>query len=552
MVRSTLPAILATDVGTTTIKAAVVDINGRLRGLHQRPTPYRVAAPPAFEVEMQAVLASALAAMREALVELDSADRARISAIAVTALGDGLWLLDAAGQAIEPALVWRDSRSISVLERWRREGRSRAVARYTGTEPTTAHQTTQLAWLAQVNPERVKRARHVCFAEDWIGYALTGQIGMGIANYEHTYGHLHRPTSADSPPNADFHERVHERVLDLLDLRWACALIPELHSPLEARGMLTPSAAAQLGLPAGTPVFVGPFDVLSGMFGSGAVELDQAASILGTAAIHQRWTQAFRDDALGYLVSHPQQQARWLRFVATSAGIVNLEYWRRVLFPTQLNDPWDTMEQRLTQLAPGADGLIYLPYLTAGEERSEAGGWSLGGCFLGVNELHTPDHLMRAVYEGLAVQAARIYQHLQQGHLRRSAQQDTHHAYASSASEMTSDPPLREIRLGGGGSQSNLLADLLAQCIGLEVSRPLHPEVSLLGVAVVAWTALHPGTSLDAWAQRLTQATMAERFVPRPELQRIFVALRQQVTDLLGLACGGDTWSEHRRLRRLH
>lgn len=502
------PAVLAVDVGSTTTKAAVVTTEGHILGLHRYRTPYRLSAPPAFEIEMNMLATRALFTMSRVLSTL-RAQRSdiQIQAIAITALGDGVWLIGADGKAVEPALMWRDTRSINVLRQWRREGRLRAVARYTGTKPTTAHQTTQLAWLAEAAPEKLKQAQHVCFAEDWIGYVLTGRVGICTTSFEHTYGHPHTVHFERQPAVGDDYWKVAETVLDILDLRTVRRLLPEPLSPLKPRGALKRSAAAQIGLPEGLPVFVGPFDAVAGMFGLGAANLNQAASIIGTAAIHQYWTKDFDDDTLGYLVRHIQDENLFLRFVATSAGSINLEFWGKTLYSNFKDNAefWASLEGQLNSISLTSDNLIYLPYLTLSEERSEEKEWSLGGCFLGLDSRHTREHLMRAVYEGIAVQTARIYDFL----LCRTHPQQ-----------------LKEIRIGGGGARSGLMADLIAQLTGMPVVYPCLDEVGLVGVAAVAWTALHPNSLLNCWAQKLIKSVEAKRFIPTIENQEYYKNLK--------------------------
>jgi erythritol kinase len=471
------PLILAVDVGTTSIKAGVVSADGHLGVLRRHPMVYHLVQPPAFEVDMDMLAAATLKVMKECVTATE--DASFIVAIAVTALGDGVWPLDRTHRPAAPALIWRDSRSNEVLQRWRREGRLAAVAEVTGTYPTTAHQTTQMAWLKVHLSERVASIRHLFFAEDWIGFVLTGQVGVSIANFEHTYGHMR-------PPHNNFF-RSAMQTLHLLDLDWIQPLLPEPTSPLQPRGALLPAVAQCIGVKAGLPVYVGPFDVLAAALGTGAVLPTQASSIWGTAAIHQRWVTSFSPLEIGYLVSHPQQPGRWLRFVATSAGMVNLDYWRDLLYPeVETSSQWTSLELALAQLPPGCDGLIYLPYLSAADERSEETPGVFGASFLGVQAHHRRTHYLRAVYEGLAIQAARLLSRLE-----------------------PLDVPLQEIRVAGGGAQSNLLTQLLAHATGLRAVRPRCTEASLLGVAGVAFTALGYATDIDVLMQTFNPPQMA-------------------------------------------
>lgn len=476
-----------------------MSLTGAITALQQRPTPYQIAQPPAFEVNMDMLAAETLAILKECASLIDSAS---VTAIAITAQGDGVWPLDAAWQPAGPALIWRDGRSNSVLRRWRSEGRLMAAAEWTGTCPTSAHQTTQMAWLKAFLPERVAPIRHLVFAEDWIGRVMTGQSGVSAANFEHTYGHAR-------PPDHDFW-RSAARVLSQLGLDWMKDLLLEPKPPLKPRGTLLNSVAERIGLQAGIPVYVGPFDVLAAAIGAGAILPAQGSSVWGTAAIHQRWVRVFSPSQSGYLVSHPQAPGRWLRFIATSAGMVNLDYWRPILFPEiQTSEEWTRLESMLEGRLSGADGLIYLPYLSSADERSEPGPGILGAGFLGAQTHHQRADYLRAVYEGLAIQAARIFQRLD-----------------------GFDMPLQEARIAGGGSHSGLLGRLLAHTTGLRVIQPAQTEASLLGAAIVAWVGLGYASEIDALSQAICPARII--YEPDPRLVRRYREMTATVENLVG------------------
>lgn len=496
--KSFAPHILAVDIGTTSIKVGLVSPDGTITGLSQQPTPYLHTPPPGFEIDMDALAAATLIAIQACCATADSAAPAAIS---ITAQGDGVWPLDRKYRPAGPALIWRDGRGDSIRRQWRSEGRLAAVAQLTGTHPTSAHQTTQMAWLNIHAPKRISATHKVAFAEDWIGHLLTGELGVCTANYEHTYGHCRPPQYNFTQPTAE--------VLRLLDLDWLRPLLPEPLSPLTPRGVLRGEIANRIGVTAGIPVFVGPFDVLTAALGVGAVQLAQASSIWGTAAIHQRWVSSFSASSLGYLVSHPQTADRWLRFVATSAGMVNLDYWRNLLFSDDRSlTEWTAIESQLAHLAGGAGSPLYLPYLTGADERSEQIASIIGAGFLGVQEHHQKRDYLRAVYDGLAVQAARIFRRLD-----------------------ALDIPLHEVRVAGGGGQSALLTLLLASAANLRVIRPDTTEASLLGAAMVALVGLGYAASIDELAQ--TMVRPQTNYDPDPTLVSVFQEMAASIDALL-------------------
>ncbi|MCS7062328.1 MAG: FGGY-family carbohydrate kinase, partial [Anaerolineae bacterium] len=301
----------------------------------------------------------------------------------------------------------------------------------------------------------------------------------------------------------------------ILDLDWVYPLLPPVCDPLQPRGYLTPHVARIIGLPNGMPVYVGPFDVLAAAIGAGSNRATSGISVWGTASIHQRWTDTFQACEVGYWVSHPQKAHHGLRFIATHAGMLNIDYWLQMFYDSCPR--MDELDRQLSAIPLGARGLLYLPYLTASRERSESVPVA-GASFVGIHARHTKLDYLRAVFEGLAIQAARLFRRLED---QRA--------------------PLTEVRIVGGGARSDLLAQLLADATGRYVIRPKHAEATLLGITVVALTGLGYANDMDQLAGAINIAR--DTFSPSPQAHAQLCQIERRFETCVELISQDEWWS---------
>jgi sugar (pentulose or hexulose) kinase len=103
--------IVGFDAGTSVVKAVAFDGGGGVLAVAARPTRTRVPAPGRAEQDLEEVVAAA----GEVIREVATAAGGPPGLLGVTGQGDGLWLLDAAGQAVRPAILWSDARAAGIV-----------------------------------------------------------------------------------------------------------------------------------------------------------------------------------------------------------------------------------------------------------------------------------------------------------------------------------------------------------------------------------------------------------------------------------------------------
>lgn len=237
------------------------------------------------------------------------------------------------------------------------------------------------------------------------------------------------------------------------------AALPELAIPWELVGRVTPDGERRLGVPAGTPVVAGAGDGPCASLGAGAVYPGDGCLTLGSSGTLRLLVDrplldpGRRSTCLAFTLD------LWVAMAATSNAGYALDWARRALGYSDFTE----LEAEAASVAPGARGLLFLPYLVG--ERFPLWEGRLRGGFYGLDPDHTRAHMARAVLESIAL----------------TLHQAQHHFTALGAA------PSRVV-INGGGSRATLLTGLMAAALGVPCG--ISPGSSLTGAAMLAAVAV--------------------------------------------------------------
>lgn len=434
---------LSVDAGTSLVKTVAFDDDGAEVGLSRREVPIERPQPGFSEQDPEAVWDAVADTVREVGEAVDEPVRL----LAVTGQGDGCWFVDEDGEPHGSGILWNDARGRPIIEEWRRSGLLDETFRVNGSVPFPGAQCGILPWLREHDPDRLERVGTVAYAIDLVRARLTGQVFTDESNA--------------SVPFFDIRARAYsDEVLRAYGLEWAHPLLPEVRRPEQEVLTLQASAAERLGLPEGVPVSVGPFDIAATAIGIGAVEDGQATSILGTTLCNEVVVDTVDTDGdpsgLHVCQSVP---GTWLRAFASMSGTDSVSWLQDAL---GLDDP-AALSTMGTEVGPGADGLVVLPYLSPAGERAPFLDPAARGTVLGLSLEHTRAHLARAFLEGLTFVIADC--------LSRSATRPT------------------ELRVSGGGAASDFWCQLIADVTDLPVRRYEGEEFGARGALMAGLVA---------------------------------------------------------------
>jgi xylulokinase len=457
------------DLGTGSLKLSTVDEEG-----HERATAsvaYAIATPHPGWAEIS--VDTWWRALCEAAAKLPADERDDVRAIGFSGQMHGVVLTDAQGRAVRSAMLWPDTRALSLLDAWP-EPQPNPVA------PGMAGPL--LRWIMLNEPRTAESTRWALQPKDWLRVALGGAV-------------VTDPSDACATALADPAGEWDHALLERLGVphEWFAPLAPSY----AAGGVLSEAAARALGLRAGITLATGAADTPCAAFGSGLA--NDGDALLTTGSGGQIVVLA-TDEPSASRGLHRYRAAtdHWYRMAAMQNVGVALEAvrgWLSYEWPDAYRDAF------ADEAAPG---LTFLPYLTG--ERSPWLNPSARGGWLGLALGHTRGTMMRAAFEGVAFS------------LRAGLD-----AIRRSGAEVTS------LRLAGGGSVDARWRQMLADALDVELHAVDCPNAAGRGAAILG------GLASGHWhASDLAALAPATTRVAGPQGDRALAARYARFLDLYG------------------
>jgi xylulokinase len=433
------------DIGTTGARAVGVDEAGNVIAAASSPYPLLTPRPQWTEQDPAEWWRAAQMVLAE-IARRVGEQRRSIAAIGLTGQMHGSVFLDDVGEVIRPALLWNDQRT-GAQSAWinERVGRDRLI-KIAGNPALTGFQAPKVIWLRDAEPANYRRVAHVLLPKDYVRYRLTGELATDASDAAGTLL-LDLRTRNWSTEICDCLE---------IDVAW----LPDVFESPEQTGTARPDVAKDVGLPPHVPVAAGGGDNAAAAVGTGIVGDGIASSSVGTSGVLFAHTSAPVIDPASRVHSfcHAVPGASALLGVTLSAG-GSLRWWRDLT-----GSDYDTLVTQARAIPPGAEGLVFLPYLTG--ERTPHADPEARGAFFGLTARHTMGHLTRALMEGVVFS------------LRQAL---------DVVGELGVHPAT--IRATGGGSGSDLWRWLQANIYGIGVQRLSVDEGAAYGAALLGHVA---------------------------------------------------------------
>jgi xylulokinase len=369
---------LAFDLGTTGVKAALVDRGGHI--LRSAIVDYPTHAAEGGVMEQHA--ADWWRALVAACREIDAS--AEAEAIALTGQMQDAILLDAAGDPVRPVILYSDTRARAEAETVLAQLGLDRLRELTGNDQDAGGLLAKLLWLARNEPNSLSRATRLLLgAAEYAAFKLTGRAVTDT-------------TTASTTGLLDLTRRtmLDASIFDSLGIEAAYSLLPEVVAGGAQIGVLSDESTSTLGLKPGLPVHLGPGDAGAATLGAGSGEPGVAYLYLGTSGWVAFTAEEPASPERGVLtIAHPDPD-RCIPVAPLLTAGGNLE-WIRDLFG-------QTDYTTLIEAAVARPGIppLYLPYLNG--ERSPIRDPLARGAFVGLSAATTRADLDRAVLEGVA------------------------------------------------------------------------------------------------------------------------------------------------------
>ena len=445
---------LGIDLGTSSLKALVLDVDGSIVGTGSAPYPLLTPQPGWAEAEPEAWWGAAAIAVPEA-AGVHASD---IAAIGLSGQMHGVVLSDELGQALRPAIIWADSRARKQLATYRKL--SPELRRTLANPIATGMAGPTLLWLKEHERQLYRRAQWALQPKDWLRLRMIHEAAT-------------EPSDASATLLYDMATDYWAKdLLEALDLR--LDFLAPIRESVEICGILTASAAEHLGVRPNLPVVGGAADAAAAAIAGGLLDPGPVQLTIGSGAqvVAPRDRLAVDSTARTHLYRAAAPD-RWYAMAAMQNAGIALEWVR-----TMLRASWDEVYDEAFAVAPGAEGLLFLPYLTG--ERTPYFDPDARGAWIGLRLVHTRGHLLRAALEGVAFAVRQGVEAL-----------------------LATGVPATELRLAGGGTFDPRWRQLLADVLEQPLLATATSSASSLGAALLA------GVGFGAWPDAKRVAALA-------------------------------------------
>ena len=263
-------------------------------------------------------------------------------------------------------------------------------------------------------------------------------------------------------------------------------LLPPTFEGDQITGILSSSAASELGLPAGIPVVGGGGDQAASAVGTGAVKAGIVSLSLGTSGVVFATTDTPAIEPDGKLHAFCHAVPRKWHFMGVMLSAAGSLRWYRDTFSPGAD--YDKLLAPAAEITPGSDGLLFLPYLTG--ERTPHPDPLARGAFVGLTVRHGFAHMTRSVLEGVSYGLRDSFELMKASGLERIAQ----------------------VRVTGGGARSSLWRQILADVFNAEIVTVNTTEGAAYGAGLLAAVGVGAFESVDAACD--ATISIAEKTMP--------------------------------------
>ncbi|KII76475.1 xylulokinase [Vibrio renipiscarius] len=378
--------ILAIDVGTGSVRSALVDNTGNIIDIvqkeHDQITPHigwSEQNPSSWWLGAKACTNELLSKHPEKL--------SRIASVASCGQMHGTVLIDSDGElAIDSAILWNDKRTESIVQEFKARTQAEELAKIVNNPPTSAWSGFKLMWVKENLPDVWQRIFKVVMPKDYINYKLSGSLTTDYSEASCFY--LMDQSTRD----------YNDSVLELMGI--PRSILPTVHLASDVIGYVNEQAALETMIPVGTPVVAGTSDFAATLLGSGVYRSGQASDSTGTSTLITIVTDTPSDNLL--LNNLHLANPAWGTFSILDAGGDAMRWARLALQDNNIS--YSELVALAKQSPVGSNSLIFLPYLT-GERNSNK--TNSRAQYFGLSRKHRAKDLYRAVMEGVAFAAKR-------------------------------------------------------------------------------------------------------------------------------------------------
>lgn len=453
--------ILTMDFGTQSVRAGIFDKHGNVVAMEkEKYEPPYFSSIPGYAEQNPHYYYECLCACTKRLAEKNPDVLAQVGGITLTCFRDSAVLLDKEFKVIRPMVLWLDQRNAECAKPL--PFGARFLFRLIGKSDTITFNRKRAIsnWIIENEPDNWSRVYKYVNASTYFIYLLTRQLKDSSSNQAGHYPIDFQHRRWYSKPDKNLTGQIFSLKANML-----CTIVPEG----SLIGGLSAEAAQETGLPEGLKMYACGSDKSCETLGLGVIDDQTAAVSYGTASSIET-TRSTYTESEPFLPGYPSCIPGYFNMdfqIYRGYWMINWflkEFGGREVDNIMTSDvSVEDYNKNLKLVSPGCDGLILQPYWGPGLARPLA-----KGAVIGFSDVTTKEHFYRAIIEGIAYALEEGLDHFEK---------KIHH-------------PIKELRVSGGGSQSEEICQITADVFGRKVTRVQTFETSSLGAAIAGFLAI--------------------------------------------------------------
>ena len=493
--------LLGIDNGSTFSKAALFDEDGKQIAKAGLPTSVITQKPGYVERDMNELWEVNATVIRQT-INSSKINPQDISGVSLCGHGKGLYLVGYDGLPSNNGIGSTDARAWKYVEDWLSDGTKEKIFPMSYQTILACQPVALLAWLRDNDPQVLKNTKYIFHVKDYIRYKLTGEA----------YAEF---TDSSGSNLVDLNtKRYEKKLLNCFGIGMIADKLPPLKHSAEVCGYVTAEASKKCGIPVGTPVAAGMFDVDACGLASGLIDEQQICMIAGTWSINEYIDRNPVDNGTVALNSMYCIPNYFLVEESSPTSAGNVEWFVRNLMDSERSErkqaggsDYSLANKWVESINPQDSSLVFLPFINGSNEDPLA-----KGAFVGLTAYHNKKHMLRAVYEGV------VFAHLT--HVKRL---------------LRNRPTPEYLCLSGGAANSDVWVQIFADIFQLPIKVIEDKEIGAQGAAIAAGVAV--GIYKDYQEAISKTVNIKKTILPRRGYKEIYDTKYQtyrEVVDSLG------------------
>jgi sugar (pentulose or hexulose) kinase len=488
---------LSIDFGTQSVRAMIFDPKGNMLAKTKIEIEPYYSKKPGWAEQDVPYLWGSLCKSTNKLKEESGHLFDKLIAVAVTTQRSTLINLDKEGNPLRPAIIWIDDRKTWGLKKYNKP--DRLLHKLIGMDVVIdlAQADCEANWIKRHQPEIWEKTHKYLLLSGYLIYKLTGEYRDSVASQ---IGYVPFDFKKFNWCENDVKNFIFPIERDKL---------PEVIEPTKILGEVTKTASEETGIPKGLPIVASGSDKGCETIGSGCLKPNLASLSFGTTATVQTTTSKYTE-IVPFNPPYPAVIPKhWNTEFQIYRGFWMIEWFKQEFGEKEINKarekgtiPEQLINDLLNEVSAGSMGLVLQPYWTTGVKIPGPEG---KGSIIGFGDVHKRAHLYRAIIEGL-------------GYALREGTEMT---------EKRSKTNIEEIRVSGGGSQSDVICQITADIFNKPVRRGELYEATGLGNAMVSMVGMKVHPDFETAVNNMIR--LSDEFIPQKENVQLYNRLYKEV-----------------------